>query len=85
MNIPSVTQLKRAIVIAEKLEQLQQELADVLGESPAAPKAGKGAKPVKVKKTRREMSSEAREKIAAAQRKRWAKTKRAKKAEAPAE
>jgi hypothetical protein len=84
MNIPSLSQLKRAVLIAEKLEQLEQELADILGQKPGAPKADKGAKPVKAKKTKRTMSPEAREKIAAAQRKRWAKSKRAKKAEAPA-
>ena len=84
MNIPSVTQLKRAVLIAEKLEQLEKELANILGQASSTPKAAKGAKPGKVKKTRRTMSPEAREKIAAAQRKRWAKSKRAKKAEAPA-
>jgi len=43
-------------------------------------------KPAKKKKGKRTMSPEAREKIAAAQRKRWAKTKRAaKKADASAE
>ncbi|MBS0175506.1 MAG: hypothetical protein JSR64_15805 [Nitrospira sp.] len=75
MSFPSVSQLKQALKIAEKLESMEAELASILGESSAGPKAKKG--PGRPKKAKREMSPEAREKIAAAQRKRWAKAKKA--------
>lgn len=84
MTTPSSAQLKRAARIVEKIESLEKELAEILGQASGASNADKGAKPAKVKKAKRNMSPEAREKIAAAQRKRWAKTKRAKKVEAPA-
>lgn len=84
MTTPSSAQLKRAARIVEKIETLEKELAEILGQASGAPNADKGAKPAKVKKAKRNMSPEAREKIAAAQRKRWAKAKRAKKVEAPA-
>lgn len=76
MPLPSVSQLKQALKIAEKIEAMEAELASILGESTnETPKAKKGpGRPPK--KAKREMSPEAREKIAAAQRKRWAKQKR---------
>lgn len=61
----SVSQLKRAVVIREQLEMLENELAGILGESRAATSNGHGG--------RRKMSPNARAKIAAAQRLRWAK------------
>lgn len=79
---PSAAQLKRAARIAEKLEKLEKELAGILGQTRSHSKADNAAQPGKARKKRRTMSPEAREKIAAAQRKRWAKSKRAKKAEA---
>jgi len=78
MPLPSVSQLKQALKIAEKLEAMETELASILGESSDAPKAKKGpGRPPK--KAKREMSPEAREKIAAAQRRRWKKQKAASK------
>lgn len=79
MNTPSAAQLKRASHLAEKIEELQKELAAILGQTS---ESGGAAKPRKAGKKKRTMSAEAREKIAAAQRKRWAKSKRAKKTEA---
>jgi hypothetical protein len=75
-NFPSLAQLKKAVLLTERLEQLQAELAAILGEQKVKVKV-KAKGEVKAKKTRRTMSPEAREKIAAAQRKRWAKSKRA--------
>lgn len=75
MFLPSVSQLKQALKIAEKLESVEAELASILGESSDAPKAKKG--PGRPPKAKRQMSAEAREKIAAAQRKRWSKQKAA--------
>lgn len=63
----SVKQLKRAIVLRERIEALEKELASILGESSAAPAAVNGG--------RRKMSASARAKIAAAQRARWARQK----------
>ena len=60
----SVSQLKRAVVIREQLEMLEHELAGILGESQAIRSNGHGG--------RRKMSPNARAKIAAAQRLRWA-------------
>jgi hypothetical protein len=74
----SVSQLKRALKIAEKLEALQAELASVLGGSSIKRKYTKSdSSAAPAKKGKRTMSPEAREKIAAAQRKRWAKQKKA--------
>ena len=80
--MPTTSQLKRAVIISEKLDALEAELAAILGGSSALAKNAKEPKAPKEKKTKRVMSPEAREKIAAAQRKRWAKTKRADKKEA---
>jgi len=66
----TTSQLKKAVIISEKLDDLKAELAAILGGSSAPAKAPKE------KKTKRTMSPEAREKIAAAQRKRWAKQKK---------
>ena len=67
----TTSQLKKAVIISEKLDGLKAELAAILGGSSAPTKAPKE------KKAKRTMSPEAREKIAAAQRKRWAKQKKA--------
>jgi hypothetical protein len=84
---PSVDQLKKALEIAEKIKVLESQLAAILGSSApvakaasvqeSAPVAKKGKAPKAVKK-KRELSPEAREKIAAAQRARWAKTNKTK-------
>jgi hypothetical protein len=87
---PSVDQLKRALKITEQIQQLESELASILGNTAAeAPKIKRAynkksdsAAPVKPeKKKRSKMSAESREKIAAAQRLRWAKQKKAAKKE----
>ncbi len=77
MNSLSSTVFKLAGAIKEKIEGLEAELAALLGGSSATVKKVKEPKAPKAKKTKRTMSPEAREKIAAAQRKRWAKQKKA--------
>jgi len=69
MDIINLTpgQLKKAAAIKEKIDALNRELNKFLGGLPTA-----GRKP----KKRRTMSVAAKRKIAAAQRKRWAKIKR---------
>ena len=75
-HTPSIDQLKRALAISEQIQALEVKLASVLGNRARAtgPSSSKTstAKPAKGKRT---MSPEAREKIAAAQRARWAKSK----------
>ena len=77
--MPTTAQLKKAVIISEKLDALEAELAAILGGSSKPAKTAKEPKAPKEKKTKRVMSPEAREKIAAAQRKRWSKQKSAKK------
>jgi hypothetical protein len=74
-SFPSVSQLKRALKVAEKFEALEAELASILAGSAKVGTKPSAAKPDGRKK-KRTMSPEAREKIAAAQRKRWAKQKK---------
>jgi hypothetical protein len=70
MNI-SATQLRRAADIQDKIESLQGELNQLLGD---------GSEPsAKPERKRRKMSAAARAKIAAAQRARWAKVRSGKK------
>lgn len=80
-NTPSITNLKRALKISEQIQELKVEMMNILGTTgepkakrPYNKKADSAAIPKK-----RMMSPEAREKIAAAQRKRWAKQKKTKK------
>ena len=80
--MPTTAQLKQAVKLSEKLDDLKSELASILGGSSASAKSAKEPKEPKAKKTKRTMSPEAKEKIAAAQRKRWAKQKKAAKKEA---
>jgi hypothetical protein len=83
ISTPSIDRLKRAVEVAEQIEKLQSELASILGkETPAsAVAAAPVAKVAKVAaskpagKGKRTMSPEARERIAAAQRARWAKSR----------
>ena len=73
-NTPSIDQLKRALEISQQIEKLQAEFAAVFGgASPVA--ATKAAAQPTTGKGRGKMSPEAREKIAAAARARWAKVK----------
>jgi len=79
-TIPSAATLRRAIEISERIEKLEAELRSVLSggsaaSAPAAPKAAAGAKRGK---KRRRMSPEARARIVAAQKLRWAKVRAAK-------
>lgn len=67
----SVEQLKRAVAVREQIEELERELASILGE----PYVG-GAVSTNGRGGRRKMSPAARAKIAAAQRARWAKQKK---------
>jgi hypothetical protein len=69
MNLPdlSLQDLKRAITIKTKIDNLKSKLARILGNGAPTQKAGNG------RRKRRKMSAAARKKIAAAQRARWAK------------
>ena len=82
----TTTQLKRAAAIAEQIENLQAELNSVLG-SPATVSTGStvaAAAPAKDKRGgKRFVSAEARAKMAAAQKSRWAKRKGGTAASAP--
>ena len=74
----SSAQLKRAAAIKDQIEELNQELAGLLGSTAAATKPAKGAK-------KGGMSAAGRARVAAAQRARWAKINAAKPAaKAPA-
>ncbi len=74
---PSVNQLTRALEITKQIEKLQSELASIFGggDTKAEKKLAKAEKTGVRKK--RTMSPEAKEKIAAAQRRRWANQKKA--------
>lgn len=64
---------RRAAALKEKIEALQIELARLLGAGSGTPVAATDGR----RKKKRTMSPEARAKIGEAQRKRWAKQKRA--------
>ena len=67
----SSSNLRRAAALQEKIEAMQDELAQLLGGSASAAPSVEG----KPGKKKRVMSAAARKKIADAQRKRWAKQK----------
>ncbi len=75
--ILSSSQLRRAATLQEKIEDLQQELAQLLSGSSKSSKSSDSSTPAgeKPAKKKRVMSAAARKKIADAQRKRWAKQK----------
>lgn len=79
--MPTTAQLKKAVIISEKLDALEAELAAILGGSSAPAKAAKEPKakigPGRPKKAKRQMSEEGRKRIAEAQKKRWAAQKKA--------
>jgi hypothetical protein len=97
MEIPTTDTLKRAVEIAGQIEKLQAELVALLNGKAPQPsgkpgrRRGRPTKPdgavsaAKSVKPKRQMSEEARARIVAAQKKRWAKIKREKKAEAKTE
>lgn len=76
-SLPSVDQLTRAIEITKQIDRLQSELAAVLGgDYKAMKKLDKAEKTTPTGRKKRTMTPEAKEKIAAAQRLRWAKQKK---------
>lgn len=77
--IPSADTLRRATEILEEIEKLQGELISIFGGAASAGKSGKRGRP---QGQRRKMSREARERIAAAARARWARYRADKKAAA---
>lgn len=60
----SISALKKAVALKEKIAKLEKELAVIIGSTSAGPGAKKGG-----------MSAAGRARIAAAQKKRWAKIK----------
>ncbi len=94
MNLPTPESLKRAVEIVGKIESLKAELTALLyggkvaktsGKRGRPAKADKAAKAPKAAKPKRQLSDEARARIIAAQKKRWAKVKKAAKKEAATE
>lgn len=91
-HIPTLEQLKRAAQLAEQIAKLEAELQAVLGgaktrgrkpgKAAKSEEAAEGAKPVKKarKKRARNMTPEARARIAEAQKARWAKFRKDQKA-----
>ncbi|MBL9137727.1 MAG: hypothetical protein JNK85_17780 [Verrucomicrobiales bacterium] len=77
--IPSVDTLRRASEILEQIEKLQGELVAIFGGATGASMSGKRGRPAG---KRRKMSREARERIAAAARARWARYRADKKSAA---
>jgi hypothetical protein len=80
--MPTLSQLKQAVSIAEQIENLQTQLASLVGGSAPVVSAPKAASSPVAMPGKRTMSPEARASIAAAQRARWAKSKGAAKASA---
>ncbi|MEN3943878.1 hypothetical protein WJU23_21430 [Prosthecobacter sp. SYSU 5D2] len=77
-SLPSVDQLTRALEITRQIEKLESELASILGgDFKAVKKLAKSEKVTPTGRKKRTMSPEAKEKIAAAQRLRWSKQKKA--------
>jgi hypothetical protein len=72
--MPTLAQLKQAVTIAEQIEKLQAELHELMGGAAFPAVAAKVVAASVVKTGKRTMSAEAREKIAAAHRARWAKS-----------
>jgi len=80
--MPTLIQLKEAVTIAEQIEKLQATLAGLIGGSASVTTAPKVASAPAAKAGKRTMSPEARARIAAAQRARWAKSRGTSKAPA---
>ena len=76
--IPSIAQLKKAVAISEQIQTLQAELATLLGASGKISAPRKSAATVgKKRKGKRRLSPEARARIAAVVKRRWAKVRKA--------
>ena len=71
---PSLETLQRAVAIKEQIQKLETELASIFGDN-ASPRTSAKAPAQKSRRGKRTLSPEARERIAAAQRARWAKSK----------
>ena len=71
LSTPSIAQLKRAVVIKEKIAKLELELSGLL--SPTTTQAS-----VSAPKAKRKMSAKGLANLRAAQKKRWAKVDAAK-------
>ena len=79
-SVPSLGQLVRAVKIAEQIQNLRAELSAALGRTQASGNhsvESKGATVPARKKRRHNLSPEARAKIAAAQKARWKKHRKA--------
>lgn len=86
-KVPSSADLRRAASIREKIDELERELTSLLGGGGSRSSAGRksasaseeegatGSKTARKRGGRRKMSPEARARIAAAQRARWARQK----------
>ena len=74
----SVAQLRRALSLREKIDELESELSKLLGSASAGPNGSAARRvPVAAVKPKRTMSAAGRARIAAAARKRWRKAKAA--------
>lgn len=74
-HMPTLAQLKQAVAIAEQIEKLQRQLDSIVAGNASAVAALKTVLAPSAKTGKRTMSAAARERIAAAQRARWAKSK----------
>ena len=76
-STPSISQLKRAVDLAERIKTLEAELAGILGNSaPAASPVTAGAKPGRRgRKKRSKITAEGLANIKAAQQARWARVR----------
>lgn len=68
---PTSAQLRKAAKIREKIEKLEAEIAAILGGQSVTKRTAQSKK-----RARRKLSAEARARISAAQKKRWAKQKK---------
>jgi hypothetical protein len=75
MPTPSIDQLKRAIALAEQIQQLKAELAGIVGDSSSVTSAPKAVAFPTKKTGKRTMSPVTIAKMKAAQQARWAKKK----------
>ena len=73
MPITTIDQLKRALAVAEQIQKLEEEYAAIMGGKAPAAVSGAPAPSVNKKGKRKPFSAEARAKMAAAQKARWAK------------
>ena len=72
--MPTLAELKQAVAIAEQIKKLKADLEQLMGGSPLPAVVAKAVSAPVAKTGKRSMSPAARERIAAAQRARWAKS-----------